>query len=184
MPPAKENSELFVKAWRRAVPLIREGFQQTAASGQHVQIVWCTNSGAPDPEPFYPGDDVVDIIGSDCYGWVWGDEDPDVDQMIDHIFNNPYTLKWLASFANKHHKPTCLGEWANVTPKGKKKQDGHGVGDCPEFIDAVYDWMQTCKYGCRYVCYFNLPDGRVGITLDKTPNALARLKSRAAQARR
>ena len=184
MPPAREDPKLFIAAWRRAVPLIRQGFRKAAAKGQTLQIVWCTNAGAPDPEPFYPGDDVVDIIGSDTYGWVWGNADPSVQQMLAHILDDPYTLKWQADFANRHKKPTCLGEWANVGKKGDKADDGHGAGDCPEYIDAIYDWAKTCQYGCRYVCYFNLPDGGVMTTLDQTPKALARLKIRAAEARK
>lgn len=183
MPPAREDSSLFKSAWRRAVPLIREGFRKSAQKGQKLQIVWCANAGAPNPEPFYPGDNVVDIIGSDSYGWVWGDLDPTVAQMLNHILNDPYTLRWQADFANRHKKPTCIGEWANVSKKGNAKQTSHGVGDCTEYIDAIYDWGKTCKYGCRYVCYFNLPDGGVGITLDQTPQSLSKLKVRAANAR-
>lgn len=181
--PIKEDSTLFVKAWRRAVPLIRQGFNEAAQKGQRLFIVWCTNSGSPYPESYYPGDDVVDIIGSDVYGWVWGNADPTVKKMLGHIFNDNYTLNWLADFANKHQKPTCIGEWGNVGKKGNKEHVGHGCGDCPEYIDAIYDWTKKCKYGCRYVCYFNLSDGGVMITLDQTPKSLARLKDRAAKAR-
>lgn len=183
MPPARQDPKRFVAAWRRAVPLIREGFRGAARAGQTLEIVWCTNAGEPDPEPFYPGDDVVDIIGSDVYGWVWGDSDPTVPRMLDRLLRGRYMLGWLAEFANQHEKPTCLGEWGNVARKGDKANVGHGAGDCPEYIDAIYDWAKTCKYGCRYVCYFNLADGGVGITLDQTPAAVARLKLRAAQAR-
>ena len=184
MHPARQDSQLFVQAWRRAVPLLREGFGGAARPGQTLQIVWCTNAGPPDPEPFYPGDNVVDIIGSDVYGMVWGDKDPTTSQMLRRIHKEPFTLEWLARFADRHKKPTCIGEWGNVAPKGDKKSDSHGVGDCPEYIDAVYDWAERCPTGCRYLCYFNLPDGGVGITLDQTPAARARLKLRAAQARR
>jgi hypothetical protein len=183
MPPARQDPKRFVAAWRRAVPLIREGFRGAARPGQTLEIVWCTNAGAPDPEPFYPGDDVVDLIGSDVYGWVWGDSDPTVPEMLDRIRKGPYMLGWLADFANRHEKPTCLGEWGNVARKGGKSDESHGAGDCPEYIDAIYDWMKACKYGCRYVCYYNLAGGGVDITLDQTPAAVARLKLRAARAR-
>ncbi len=183
MPPAQENPRLFVQAWRRAVPLLRQGFQQAAQPGQKLRIVWCTNAGAPDPEPFYPGDAWVDVIGSDVYGWVWGDADPSEAQLLNHLRSDPFMLEWLARFAERHHKPTCLGEWGNIARKGTKKDEGHGLGDCPAYIDAIYDWAATCRYGCRYICYFNLADGGVGITLDQTPLARERLKARAAQAR-
>jgi hypothetical protein len=50
-------------------------------------------------------------------------------------------------------KPTCIGEFGNVARKGNKPGDSHGVGDCPEYIDAIYDWAKTCPSGCRYLCY-------------------------------
>ena len=184
MHPARQDPKLFVQAWRRAVPLLREGFRGAAQSGQTLEIVWCTNAGPPDPEPFYPGDAVVDLIGSDVYGMVWGDSDPTVAQMLRRIHKEPFTLEWLARFAGGHKKPTCIGEFGNVARKNSKPNDSHGVGDCPEYIDAIYDWARACPYGCRYVCYFNLADGGVGITLDQTPAARARLKDRAAKVRR
>ncbi len=184
MSPAHQDPKLFVAAWRRAVPLLRAGFQGAAKPGQTLSIVWCTNAGPPSPEPFYPGDDMVDVIGSDTYGMVWGSADPTVPQLLAWIHTEPYALDWQAQFANRHRKPTCLGEWGNVAPKGSKPNDSHGAGDCPQYIDAIYDWAKTCKYGCRYVCYFNIADGGVLITLNQTPKSVARLKIRAAQAKR
>ncbi|MET4081353.1 hypothetical protein ABIB40_001299 [Pedobacter sp. UYP30] len=182
MYPAKENNKLFISAWRRAIPIIRKGFKHAAAKGQTLEIVWCTNAGVPDPEPFYPGDDVVDVIGSDTYGMVWGNADPTVPQMIHRILKDPFMLEWQTKFANVHKKPVCLGEWANVAKKGDQKSESHGIGDCPEYVDAIYDWVKTNKYGCRYICYFNLEAGGILVSLDKTPKALARLKIRAAEA--
>ncbi len=182
MSPASQNSTLFINAWRRAVPLIRQGFETAAAPGQTIKIVWCINAGAPSPLPFYPGDDMVDVIGSDTYGMVWGYTDPTMQQMLDRITQQPYMLTWQANFANQHKKPTCIGEFANVAQMGTTTtQVLHGLGDYPQYIDTIYDWIKTCKYGCLYVCYFNLADGGVGETLDQTPLALARLKIRAAK---
>ena len=67
-------------------------------------------------------------------------------------------------------------------PSGSQERAStfHGRGDCPEYIDTIYDWAATCRRGCRYLCYFNLPDGGVELTLDQTPASLARLKTRAA----
>lgn len=181
--PARQDPKLFVAVWRRAVPLIRAGFQGAAKPAQTLSIVWCTNAGTPSPEPFYPGDDVVDVIGSDTYGMVWGKSDPTTPQMLAEIRVGSYRLAWQRQFANQHRKPTCLGEWANVAAKGVTPDDSHGVGDCPAYIDTIYDWAKTCKYGCRYVCYFNIADGGVNITLDQTPLSVGRLKVRAAQAK-
>lgn len=180
MSPVRQDAGLFIAAWRRAVPLIKQGFKQEAVAGQVLNIVWCVNSGTPSPLPFYPGDDVVDVIGSDTYGMVWGDTDPTLQQMLNRITKGAFMLEWQADFANQHKKPTCIGEFGNVAPKGNQQGQLHGIGDSPEYIDAIYNWIKTCKYGCLYVCYFNLANGGVGQTLDQTPKALARLKTRAA----
>jgi hypothetical protein len=90
------------------------------------------------------------------------------------------TRRWLAALADRHDKPTCIGEWANTAPRGDKPDTFHGRGNCPEYIDTIYDWAATCRRGCRYLCYFNLPDGGVELTLDQTPASLDRLKTRAA----
>ncbi len=179
MSPIRQDAQLFIAAWRRAVPLIRKGFKAAAANGQSISIVWCVNSGTPSPLPFYPGDDVVDVIGSDTYGMVWGGTDPTLQQMLQKIIKGQFMLQWQARFANRHKKPTCIGEFGNVAPKGNQAQQLHGVGDSPEYIDAMYNWIKTCRYGCLYVCYFNLADGGVGQTIDQTPRALERLRARA-----
>ena len=176
MYPVKQNPKLFIAAWRRAVPLIRKGFAKEAVQGQTMEIVWCTNSGRPNPEPFYPGDDVVDIIGSDTYGMVWGKSNPTKAQILRRIFKDPYMLNWQSAFALKHKKPVCIGEWANVAPKPAGKDDTRGAGDFPEYIDAIFKWATSNKYGCRYLNYFNLTDGGILISLDDTPESLKRLK--------
>ena len=184
MYPVKQQAELFVKAWQRAIPIIRKGFVSEAVKGQKLEIVWCTNAGAPDPEPFYPGDHYVDIIGSDTYGMTWGKINPTKEQILNRILNDPYMLKWQSEFAARHGKPVCIGEWANVAVKNEGVDDSRGLNDFPEYIDAIYDWVKTNKFGCKYVNYFNLEDGGILTTLDKTPKSLARLKIRADQARK
>ncbi|WP_276091398.1 glycosyl hydrolase [Pedobacter sp. JY14-1] len=184
MHPVKQQAQLFVQSWQRAIPLIRKGFMSEAVKGQKLEIVWCTNAGAPDPEPFYPGDAYVDIIGSDTYGMVWGKTNPTKKEVLNRILNDPYMLRWQADFAASHAKPVCIGEWGNVAVKEEGIDDSRGLNDFPEYIDAIYDWAKTNKYGCKYVCYFNLEDGGILTTLDKTPKSLERLRIRAEQARK
>src|SRR5262245_12315219 len=55
-------------------------------------------------------------------------------------------------------------------------------GNCPDYTDAIYEWAAACRRGRRYLCYFNLPDGGVELTLDQTPASLARLAAGVAEA--
>jgi hypothetical protein len=184
MHPVEHEAQLFVKAWQRAIPLIRKGFQSSSVKDQTLEIVWCTNAGAPNPEPFYPGNDYVDIIGSDTYGMTWSKTNPTKEQILNRIYHDPYMLNWQKDFAAARGKPVCIGEWGNVAIKVEGKADSRGIGDFPEYIDAIYDWAKTNKFGCRYLSYFNLEDGGILTTLDKTPRSLKRLKIRAEQARK
>lgn len=109
MHPVSQQADLFVHAWQRAIPLIRKGFKSHSVKNQTLEIVWCTNAGAPNPEPFYPGDEYVDIIGSDTYGMTWGKTNPTKEQILNRIHNDPYMLKWQADFAFNHRKPVCIG---------------------------------------------------------------------------
>ena len=74
---------------------------------------------------------MVDIIGSDGYGMVWGDSDPTTRQMLSRITDEPCMLRWLASFADRHDKPTCIGEWANTAPPRQQAQHRAWPGRLP-----------------------------------------------------
>jgi mannan endo-1,4-beta-mannosidase len=58
--------ELFIAAWRR----VRTAFEE---AGTHKVIwVWCPyvhDRGMRRFEPYYPGDDVVDVVALDGYNW-------------------------------------------------------------------------------------------------------------------
>lgn len=184
MHPVSQQENLFVQAQQRAIPLIRKGFRSNSVKNQKLEIVWCTNAGAPNLEPFYLGNEYVDIIGSDTYGMTWGKTNPTKEQILNRIHNDPYMFKQQADFATRHAKPVCIGEWGNVAIKKEGIDDSRGLNDFPEYIDAIYNCAKTAKYGCKYVKYFNLEDGGILTSLDKTPKSLDRLKIRADQARK
>jgi hypothetical protein len=48
MSPTRQDPNLFKSAWRRAVPLILEGFRESSQKGQLL-------AGVPNSGPFYPG---------------------------------------------------------------------------------------------------------------------------------
>jgi hypothetical protein len=170
----------FVSAWQRAVPLIRSGFTGIAGSNKTLKIVWCYLTRNIDPNPMWPGASFVDVIGSDVYGIVYGTTNPSVSAMINNVNG---ALTELSSFAAAYNKPVCLGEWANVIPKSGSGADSRGCGDCPEYIDAVFDWINSQNATARpvtHVTYFNDAGGGVGQLINNTPNSLARFQARVA----
>ncbi|MUN35738.1 glycosyl hydrolase family 26 [Actinomadura sp. NEAU-AAG5] len=71
----------------------------------------------------YPGDDVVDIIGSDSY------DQPEGKTFQDYV-NEPYGLQAQADFAAAHRKPISFPEWGLFRNS-----------DNPEFIRGMHDWI-------------------------------------------
>lgn len=177
----------FVACWRRAYPLIHQGFNELKRPGQELVIGWCPNGGPPNPEPFYPGDDVVDAIGMDMYMMKWQTTDPTFEQVRDHILGQPYGLNWLRGFALGRGKPLFIGETAQVRVKGTTSSPSmHGLGDEPRIIDSYFDWLESCLKqnggpGVLSFMYFNNSTGGVEITLDALPQTVERLKVRVAR---
>lgn len=165
----------MVSAWQRAIPLLRSGFSAAASAGQVLKIVWCYLGGNSDPTPCWPGGSYVDVVGADVYGIVWSTTNPTVSQMLANVSN---MLNDLKNYGTTYGKPVALGEWANVIAKAGSAADTRGCGDCPEYIDYVFDWAASVN--AAYLCYYNISAGGVGQIINNTPNSLARFQARAA----
>lgn len=102
---ANGDSEDYVAMWRRFVELLRD------AGGDHVTVAWVMTGGAFSDEraaQWYPGDDVVDVIGADVYNWhtCQGTERPW--QSLEDLIAPPL------AFARERGKPLALPEFASV----------------------------------------------------------------------
>ena len=100
--------------------------------------------------------------------------------MLAHVTS---CLNELTGFCATYNKPAALGEWANVIPKSGTALDSRGCGDCPEYIDLVFDWINSQNATAQpvsHVVYFNDAGGGVGQLINNTPNSLARFQARAA----
>ena len=137
----------YAGAFRQAVTAMR------GVPGQHFTFDWNVAMGQADPEPMYPGDAYVDLIGVDNYDASWSsDYSPSAhDQVWNHILTQNWGLNWLASFATAHGKRMSIPEWGVVY-----KCDGHGGGDDPYFIDAMHTWVST--HDVAYESYFQIDD--------------------------
>jgi beta-mannanase len=99
-----QRPELFRQAWARAHRLVRE------AGGDNVQWMWCPNVlyGKLTPQtglyPYWPGDDLVDLIGMD--GYNFGDDHTDWHRWMsyDEVFSA--TIDALAPYG----KPLVISE--------------------------------------------------------------------------
>lgn len=81
----------------------------------------------------YPGDDVVDVVGVDCY---------------DYGSDMPGIIAPVAPFAAAHGKPVALCEW------GLLHADGTATDD-PAYITAMAAWAVSPATRCLLQVYFN-----------------------------
>nr|WP_243723435.1 glycosyl hydrolase [Actinomadura sp. 7K507] len=107
--------------WRRIVTTMR------AAPGARFRFDFAPTRGR-DAIPWtecYPGDDVVDIIGSDSY-------DQPAGKSFEDFVDEPYGLRDQAEFAAARGKPISFPEWGLFRNS-----------DNPEYIRGMHDWMMS-----------------------------------------
>lgn len=144
----------FKNAWRQVVTVMRARqptanwkfcFCPTARGYKNYGITWA--------EAIYPGDDVVDLVGSDFYdsGTGFYSVPPTTAQKTTawNSFHLP-SLQVQNTLATNHNKKQFWGEWALVHDKVGNSPGGD---DNPLFIQNSYDWYLDHDF--EFVCYFN-----------------------------
>jgi hypothetical protein len=118
----------WVSTWRNTVLAMR------SVPGADFTFVWAVNNREP-AIPFadyYPGNDVVNVIGDDVYdevltngsGWTWSD-------------GGAEGLASLISFAKANDKPIAFPEWASGIPNSTSTSDD------PGFMQGMINTIQT-----------------------------------------
>jgi beta-mannanase len=108
------------------------GFRRLAkvihATLPNAKIIWNPCVGQSNPFPYYPGDDVVDLLGPDIYC------DPRYSNSSHSCWSNfssgagGVNLNAFAAFATQHDKPLAIPEW------GDQFGDGY-------MISQMANWM-------------------------------------------
>lgn len=162
----------YKAAFNRAVPLIRAGFAAEAPNKRlRVAYCWLDAGGSPHRD-YYPGDANVDIIDMDLYSRIWRSTEPTKAELLNAT---RLRLEELARFATQRGKPMGISEWG-LTAKPAGGTTDWGLGDVPEWIDLVFDWIE--QNNPEYAIYFNITDG-AGMALNSTPASKARYIERA-----
>jgi hypothetical protein len=124
-------------AWRRFA------LAMESVEGADFLFDWTINPGVRPVafDDYYPGDDVVDIIGVDVYDF-WdtqrlGEPPVDLDERWRERSHEPRGVAELVAFADDHGKPLSIPEWgiANAGNQG-------GLGDNPSFVRHVVDLVR------------------------------------------
>jgi Glycosyl hydrolase family 26 len=124
-----------VGATKRDFALWREMWRKTAIAmrsvpGAHFKFDWCINAVTrPIPlSDYYPGDDVVDIVGIDAYDAGVPAGQP----RWSTIYDRPFGIKDLLDFAKAHGKPLSIPEWGIAA-----KSAFQSGGDDPAYINGI-----------------------------------------------
>jgi hypothetical protein len=133
--------------------------------GAHFVFDWNISTGGRDIpfSSYYPGNDVVNVIGVDVYDSdVPGDpSDPAV--RWTSLENKPGGLGQIVAFARQHGKPLSFPEWGVVSA-----EDG-GLGDDSVFATGIATVIKDNKV--LYQAYFDHATGGV-LTLADAPRTL------------
>jgi hypothetical protein len=150
------DRSLWVQFWRQTVIAMR------SVPGAHFKFDWCINA-ADLPVPlseFYPGNDVVDIIGIDAYDSMV----PAGQDRWSTIYNRPDGIHDVLAFAQAHGKPLSIPEWG----VGSNPAYETG-GDDPAYVDGIAEVVRDNNVA--YQSYFYKYDW--AITLANGPFSLA-----------
>nr|WP_231127344.1 glycosyl hydrolase [Motilibacter aurantiacus] len=151
--------------WARATRIM------DAVPGAAFEFDWTVNAGyRPVPfEKYYPGDDVVDIIGIDQYDSV--NPDVGVKQPLrwEALRDQPYGLGALLRFARERGKPVSIPEWGLLD----SSVDPMGANDDWYFADRIAQVVR--ENHVRYHSYFNAENSGT-IRLQDLPGSRASWK--------
>jgi hypothetical protein len=121
----------YVASWRHVVAQF--------SNVPNVAFVWAPNVNQPAGKAmsaWYPGDDAVDWIGLDAYPQS---------APAATIMSGTDGMQTFASFAETHHKPLMLAEWATNLP--------HPDDAAP--VNAVFDWAKQHPKAVKALVWFD-----------------------------
>ncbi len=120
------SAEDFVAMWRRFVEVLRD------RGGEETVVVWTMTSGSfsdGEADEWYPGDDVVDVVGADVYNWYTcqGSDRPWVD--LETLLVDPL------AFADAHDKPLALPEFGSSEDRNDPDRKAAWLRDAAATLD-------------------------------------------------
>jgi hypothetical protein len=121
----------WVALWRKTVQAMR------SVPGAHFLFDWCINNGYR-TIPFalyYPGDDVVDIIGADAFDPM---ALPPTSRWA-QVYSQKGGLADLIAFARQHNKPISLPEWGVASWKPSEAS----TADDPGYVNGIARTVRT-----------------------------------------
>ncbi len=117
-------------------------------------MAWTFNAGAPEPEDYYPGDDVVDWVAADGYNWYGSTFNPGPWRSFAEIFRGFY--EW----SKRRGKPLLIVEFGSGEDSADRSRKARWFEEAAAQLKA---WPEI-----KGVIYFH----SLGWEFDSSPNAL------------
>jgi hypothetical protein len=146
----------WVQFWRNEVLAMK------AVPGAHFRFDWCVNAGYRNIPlaDYYPGNDVVNIIGIDAYDTgVSGTGAARWNQ----VYRQPGGIADVLAFAEANDKPFSIPEW------GLDSTGDGGAGDDPDYVNGIASVV--ADNDVAFESYFFHNDSAA--TLTSSPNSLS-----------
>ena len=136
-----------------------------SVKGAHFLFDWNVNAGYRNIplNSFYPGNDVVDIIGLDIYDAGMPGNPQNQVARWRGLNDEPEGLSQIVAFARAHGKPLSFPEW------GMDSTAGGGAGEDLTYIRGIAAAIKDNNV--VYQSYFDRPTGGV-LLLENSPQAL------------
>ena len=157
-----KDPKSYVACWRRWVGVMRE------VPDTRFRFDWTPilGVGVVSPEPAYPGDDVVDIIGADVYNVNYFPAGVPPAARWQAMRDAPFGLQWHRKFAKAHDKPMSYPEWGTGT-----RPDGHGGGDDPVFMAGMVHWISINRVEYHSYWDYGARDYNATLSTGKQPKS-------------
>jgi hypothetical protein len=146
--------------WARIVRVMR------SVKGAHFLFDWNVNAGYRDIplNSFYPGNDVVDMIGIDIYDTGMPGHPASQAARWRSLDTEGDGLAQIAAFARSHGKPLSFPEWGVVSSAAG------GAGDDAAYVQGIINAIKDNNV--VYQSYFDQPTGGV-LLLQDSPKSLS-----------
>jgi hypothetical protein len=150
----------WAEYWARIVRAMR------SVKGAHFLFDWNVNAGYRNIplSTFYPGNDVVDMIGIDVYDAGMAGNPSDQAVRWTRLDEEPEGIAQIAAFAHTNGKPLSFPEWGLVSSASG------GGGDDPIYVQGIAAAIKDNNV--VYQSYFDKPTGGV-LPLQNVPNSLS-----------
>ncbi len=147
---ATDNPAGYIKLYRHEVGVM------SSVPGAAFAYDWTVCNGLQNGhalntfDSFYPGNDVVDIVGMDIYDVKWMDPGATPQQRWDYAYSRRLGIGEFLQFAASHGKAVSYPEWGLYRPG----DNFAGGGDNPYFINKMDELIKSTNP--VYQSYFNL----------------------------